>query len=544
VAARTSSFAFSGSDLDIREIGRKLDVGTVLEGSVRKSGATVRITAQLINVEDGYHLWSETYDREITDVFKIQDEIAAAIMGSLRVHLLGEEQALMVSERSGNVDAYSAYLIGKERMSLRTQGDIEAARDQFVKALELDPDYAPAHALLAHAWLLLEQERFGGKDIEKDAVDAVVTPHLARALELAPDLPEAVAIKGLHDLQRYRYDEALQAFNRAIALNPNYALAYTWRAEVAYEEERFLDMLADKEKAYALDPMSLEVSADLATEYRNFWRPQDAERVIARMFELHPDHPLAYEAALGNLANHGRYGETALLFEKALAAHPENKQFDQFKGWSFMFLGMYEDAAAAGNDEVKFAAAVMSGDTEAAEALLQQGLTDDPKTWYAYGRWLYSIEQGEGSRQQLERLVDLDIQRMDELQIPWRERCNPYLVNELRALGREAETTDMMTRCQKQVEERFKAQYLCPCSWFRVVQYTILDGRMDEAVQRADQWLGNGDSSFDLHLDPIFTQLKDRPEYAGLLARNAAQMERQREIYLAGRAEGPLAHSN
>lgn len=536
VAARTSSFAFAGSEVDIREIGRKLDVGTVLEGSVRKSGNTVRITAQLINVEDGYHLWSESYDREITDVFKIQDEIAAAIMASLRVHLLGEEKALMVSERSDNVDAWSAYLIGRERLAQRTQADIEAARAQFEKALAMDPEFAPAHALLAHAWLLLEQDRFGGEDIEQKDVDAVITPHLEQALRLAPDLPEAVAIKGLHDLRRYRYDAARTAFDRAITLNPNYALAYTWRAEIAYEEERFLDMLADKEKAYALDPMSLEIASDLAAEYRNFWRPQDAQRVIDRMFELHPDHPLAYEAALGNLANHGRFGEMALLFEKALAAHPEHEQFNRWKGWTFMYLGMYEDAAAAGDEQVKFAAALMSGDIELAESLLQAGMSTDPETWLGLGRWLYSTRGGEGSREALGRFVALSIERMDERKEPWRERCYPYLINELRVLGRESDTAEMMARCQKQVEERFKAQYLCPCTWFRVVQYTILDGRTDEAVARADQWLTNGDSSFDLHLDPIFSQLAGRPEYAGFLARNAAQIERQRQIYLAGKS--------
>jgi len=539
VAARTSSFAFAGSDMDIRDIGHKLDVGTVLEGSVRKAGPTIRITAQLINVEDGYHIWSETYDRDFQDVFKIQDEIAASIIAALRHHLLGESQARPTSERTTDMGAFSAYLIGKERMALRTREDIEAARVQFEKALEIDPDFAPAHVQLAHAWLLLEQERFGGKDMDPKEVDAVVTPHLERALELAPDLPEAIAVTGLHDLRRYRYKEAQLAFDRALELNPNYAIAYTWRAETAYQEERFLDMLADKEKAYALDPMSLEISADLATEYRNFWRPQDAERVINRMFDLHPDHPLAYQAAIGNLANHGRYGEATLMLEKALKAHPDSEMFKRWKGWSYMYLGMYDEAARVGNDEVRFAAAMMSGDQEEAESLLDQGLAGkDPATWYPYGRWLYSVTKGEGSRERLGRFLDLYIANTESKGQPWREQCHPYLINELRMVGRDGETAGMMDKCQKQVEQRFKAHYLCPCSWFEVVQYTILDGRMDEAVQRADQWLSNGDSSFDLHIDPIFAQLSDRPQYADFLARNAAQIQRQREIYLAGTDTG------
>jgi len=325
VAARTSSFAFADSELDIREIGGKLSVETVLEGSIRKSGNTIRITAQLINIDDGYHLWSETYDRNYNDIFQIQDDIAASILASLKVHLLGEEEQLVVSERTQNLDAYSAFLIGKERLALRTRENIESARDKFEQAIQIDPDYAPARVALAHAWLLLEHEEFGGTD--KKEADAVIKPQLESALALSPDLPEAVAMRGLHHQQRYRFDEALVDFNRAIQLNPNYALAYLWRSRVYYEQKQYLDMLADKEKAYSLDPMSLDISAGLAYNYGSFWRPRDADRVIARMFELHPGHPRAYQALGANLSAHGRYAEAALMLDQALEEHPGNAMF-------------------------------------------------------------------------------------------------------------------------------------------------------------------------------------------------------------------------
>ncbi|MFC1701909.1 tetratricopeptide repeat protein [Pseudomonadota bacterium] len=258
VAARTSSFAFAGSEVDIREIGAKLNVDTVLEGSIRKSGDKIRITAQLIKIEDGYHLWSETYDRDYSDIFKIQDEISAAIMASLKVHLLGEEAQPVVTERTHNMDAYSAYLIGKERLALLGKDNIELAIKKFEESIQIESDYAPAHASLARAWLMLEYEPKGP---EKEQVDLVVIPAIERAVELSPDLPEVIAVRGLHHMYRFRYDEARRDFDRAIELNPNYALAYLWRSETFYEQEKFLDMLADKEKAYALDPMSLEISA-------------------------------------------------------------------------------------------------------------------------------------------------------------------------------------------------------------------------------------------------------------------------------------------
>ncbi len=537
VAARTSSFAFAGSEEDIRSIGEKLDVETVLEGSIRKAGPTIRITAQLINVEDGYHLWSESYDREYKDIFKIQDEIASAIMDSLRVHLMAEEQARMQSEVASNLDAYSTYLIGRERMALRTEDDLEAARERFEKAIELDPEYAPAHVALAHVWLLLEQAQYGGEDVDQVEVDRIITPHLDKALALAPDHPDAIAVKGYHDLRRNRNAEAKAAFDRALTLNPNHAEAYAWRAEIAYREERFLDMLADKEKAYALDPMSLQLSADLAAEYRNFWRPEDAERIIDRMFDLHPDHPLAYQAGITNLAFHGRSAEATLMLDQAIAAHPDNEDMRHYRGHSLLYLGLFEEAAETGDQDVLVEAAIMQSDFERARELVEDGLAsgEDMGKWLGAARSFYQLGIGEGSQARFRTVMDRSLERFEARNYDWREDCWPTLAGELQLAGREEDAAAVLAKCETQMEERFKARYLCPCTLYGVVQYTILTGRLREAVERADYWLSNGDSYYFLHLDPVFKRLEGQPEYADLLARNAAQIQRQQEIYLANR---------
>ncbi|MCJ7555811.1 MAG: hypothetical protein MUP90_02720 [Gammaproteobacteria bacterium] len=541
VAARTSSFAFASHDTDIREIGQKLDVATVLEGSIRKAGPTIRITAQLIDVENGYHLWSETYDRDYTDIFKIQDEIAASIIESLKVHLLGEDGKKLVSERAANVDAYSAYLIGKERMALRTQEDITAARTQFEKALEIDPDFAPAHVQLAHAWLLLEQERFGGKDMDRKEVDAAVTPHLAKALELAPDLPEAIAVKGYQDLRRFRYAEAEVAFDRAITLNRNYALAYNWRADTAYEQGRYLDMLTDKEKAYALDPMSLEISADLAYEYRSFGRPEDADRVINRMFDLHPDHPLAYEAALSNLDAMGHEADAILLAEKAMAVHPDNESFKDWAAWDLAEIDLVEPALAINIDAASYMAYMLDDRREEAKALVDKHLaTDKPDlTWLWLARSYYQQVEGAAAKPKIAELMSQTIVRLDAEKAPWREHCAPYFVADLQAAGYAEEADEIMDVCRKRYEQRLEAKYLCPCEWFGLVMFTILDGDLDLAVQRAGKWLDDGDSSAFLNMNPAFKRLTHRPEYGSLLARNDAEVRREQQRYLAGTTSPP-----
>ena len=544
VAARTSSFSFGDSGLDIREIGKKLEVGTVLEGSVRKAGATIRITAQLIDVENGYHLWSETYDRDYTDIFKIQDEIAASILASLKVHLLGDESLPehAVAQRTVDMDAYNAFLIGNERLALRTQEDIEAARAKFEEAIRIDAEYAPAHVQLAHSWLLLEQNRYGGEDIENEDVDTVVTPHLAKALELSPESPEAIGVSGYHHLRRFRYQEAADAFDRAIALNPNYALAYSWRADTAYEQERYLDMLADKEKAYSLDPMSLEISGALAFEYRSFWRPKDAERVINRMFDLHPDHPMAYEAALDNLDAHARHGEALLVVDRAILSHPDHESFKRWRAWLLLNAGFLEDSEALGIDDANFLSFLAQGRLDEAKVIMDRKLAEgESHYWLILAAEYYRTERADNYKEKISELVDRSIAYYEDKNIPWQDRCYPYLVYNLGETGHDAAFQSMMTQCHKQFEERLKVTYLCPCTWYGMILYTIIDGRYEEAAQRADQWFTDGGSTALLEWEPMFRLLSDHPQYEDFLARNAEQMARQQQIYLSGkeRLAGP-----
>jgi len=540
VAARTSSFAFADSNVDIREIGEKLGVETILEGSIRKSGQTIRITAQLINIDDGYHLWSETYDRDYSDIFKIQDEIAAAILSSLKVHLLGETEQVVVSERTQNLDAYSTYLIGKERMSMRQQEDIETARDKFQQAIEIDPDYAPARVALAHTWLLLEREEFGEAD--KDEVDAVVLPQLEAALALSPDSAEAIAIRGLHHFQRYRYQQAEKDFDRALQLNPNYALAYLWRSQVFFEQTRYLDMLADKEKAYSLDPMSLDISSELAYDYGSFWRPRDADRIIKRMFELHPDHPRAYMALGANLGAHGKNAEMALMLEEALVHHPENELFQTWLAWGLLQIGLFDQAEARGIDEVNFMIYMDQGRLEKARELVDKGLVEDEKDWLGYSRfynWNLRKEMGD---QPFKAAVARQIAALDVDKVPWREQCRPYHIFALREAGVTDGVDSMMDNCRKRTEERVKAKYLCPCTWFNLVLFATLDNRTDDAIVRAEEWLVKGDSFSLLRNDPVIKQWSDRPEYTDILARNDEQVEQQKQIYFSGVAARDAAN--
>ena len=191
VAGRTSSFAFKGRNEDLREIGSALNVSHILEGSVRKAGNRVRITAQLIKVEDGYHVWSENYDRELDDVFAIQDEISIAILQQLKAHLVGEESTAVART---DTQAYELYLLASQRIYERNQASLQMASDLLKEAIAIDPGYAPAIAQLGIATLLLSEVSYG--DIPAREADSLATGYFHQALELDPNQAEAMSRTG------------------------------------------------------------------------------------------------------------------------------------------------------------------------------------------------------------------------------------------------------------------------------------------------------------------------------------------------------------
>ena len=229
VAARTASFQFRGTGADVRAVGQKLGVGTLLEGSVRKAGDRLRVTVQLIEVTTGFHRWSHRFDRKLDDVFAIQDEIAESVAGSLRGNVLsGHEKQALLRPHTGAA-AYEYYLRGRQHLPRLTQPDLHRSGEMFERAIGLDAGYGPAFAGLAivHATLY---EWFGGK--EDDLVRAERASQ--KALQLAPGLAEAHVARGFTLSLYQRYDEAVHEFECAIRINPNFFDAYYYFARSSF----------------------------------------------------------------------------------------------------------------------------------------------------------------------------------------------------------------------------------------------------------------------------------------------------------------------
>ncbi len=292
VIARTSSFSFKGKNADVAEIAKKLAVATVLEGSVRKSGNTLRVTAQLIRTIDSTHLWSETYDRELTDIFKVQDEIASAVVAALKLKLLPSQAAAGNQHRTANLDAYNEYLIGKQEFSRNNVDGWRHAEAGFRRSVALDPSYAPAWAGLADTLNFLSDFLDGA-----DAIAAAKHEALAaadKAVALAPDLAEGYMARGqLRYTTFWDWTGAQADIERAMLLEPNSSESRFQRAELLATLGRLAEAIAEIRKAVELDPLSPKAWSSLGWELAATGRLAEAREAAQRAVALNSESSFA-----------------------------------------------------------------------------------------------------------------------------------------------------------------------------------------------------------------------------------------------------------
>ena len=316
VAARTSAFSFKGKQTDLRTVGERLNVTTVLEGSVRKSGNRLRIMAQLINVADGYHLWSERYDRELQDIFEVQDEIAKTIADRLKVTLGAGRQKPLVKARTKSLEAYQLYLKGRFHWNQRTPEGLRKAIECFREAIEKDPTYALAYAGLADTYNLASfLNVFPPGEVMPKAKAAA-----ARALEIDDGLAEAHVSLGYASFT-YDWDWTVAGkhFQQALAVYPSYVRSHSFYPLYLSSLGRFEEALAEAKGAADIDPASPAVSHVLAVQLYLSRRFDQAVEQCHKTLEMDPYYAVAY-AMLGQAyACKGSYREALPDLDKYLA---------------------------------------------------------------------------------------------------------------------------------------------------------------------------------------------------------------------------------
>src|SRR5437773_10137339 len=326
VASRTSAFAFKGKNQDIRKVGEQLSVGTVLEGSVRKAGNRLRVTAQLVNVADGYHLWSERYDRDLEDVFAIQDEIAGNIVKALRVVLSDEERRAIEKAPTENVQAYEYYLRGRQFFHQLRRTGLQYARRMFDRVVEIDPNFALARAGIADccSFLYMYWDSSKANLEEADASSR-------KALGLDPASPEAHTSRAVALTLRRSYQEAREEFEAALRLNPMLYEAHYFYGRACFTEGKLEEAVAHYREAWRVRPedyQAIYLSAEALVKLGRRDEALDAARhglkVADAHLELNPDDARAWYLSAAALMRLGQYEHAMERARRASTIDPED----------------------------------------------------------------------------------------------------------------------------------------------------------------------------------------------------------------------------
>jgi len=325
VVARNTAFTYKGKHVDVQEVAKRLGVSFILEGSVRKAGARVRVTGQLINGKDNGHVWADRYDRDLTDIFAIQDEITHAIVEQLKVKLLPQEKKSIGQTPTGNVEAYTYYLRGRQFFHRHSKSYYQLARRMFAKAVELDPAYARAYAGIADCDSFLFLHYSAPVEIKG------IFETSAKALALESGLAEAHASQALALSLEQRYEEAMTEFEKAIALDPNSFEGHYFYARACFAQGKLERAAALFERAAEIKPDDYQSVCLLVQIYRSLGRDAEKESAARRGIEraereltLHPDNPRPAYLGATALVTLGQNDRAKEWLARTLAIDPDD----------------------------------------------------------------------------------------------------------------------------------------------------------------------------------------------------------------------------
>ena len=345
VIARHSAFSYKGKPLKVQQVGRELGVDFVVEGSVRKAGTRVRVTGQLVSCKEGSHVWAERFDRDLTDIFAIQDEITHAIVDQLKVKLLPREKKSIEQIPTQNIEAYTYYLRGREFVHRLSKHNLQIARRMFARAVELDPRYARAYAGLAdcdsHLSLIYQV------DVPIDGILATS----AKALELDSNLAEAHSSRAIALSAAQRIDEARAEFETAIALDPNSFEAHFFYARLSFQQGKIERATALYERAAEIKPSDYQCACLLSQIYRSLGREQESEEAARRGVNLaerelvaHPEDSRPAQLGAGALVRLGERDRAREWLARAVAIDPDDTNTQYNAACTYTQLGDIDTA--------------------------------------------------------------------------------------------------------------------------------------------------------------------------------------------------------
>ncbi|MDB5198250.1 MAG: hypothetical protein JWO92_213 [Chitinophagaceae bacterium] len=340
VAGRTSSFQFKGKNISLREVGRKLGVSTVLEGSVRRQNNRLRVTVQLVNAEDGFHLWSEKYDRETDDIFAIQDEVALSVTEKLKISLLETEKAIITKNPTENKEAYDLYLKGRFYWNRRGPG-LKKGLEYFLMAAGMDPDFSLAHAGIADTYALFAFYSF----LPPHHVVPKAKQAAERAITLNPARVEPYALLAfLTTFYDWDWTEAKKQFEKAIAINPAYAPAHYWYSNYLSWVGDYFHSVEEAFKAIEIEPLVSQSHNALSAVYLCFGKFEEARKSSQTAIELDANSLLSYSGLCMALYGFGEYEEAMDAIKLAVDISARHQYPLLVSSWLYAMLDNIPEA--------------------------------------------------------------------------------------------------------------------------------------------------------------------------------------------------------
>ena len=559
VTARTSSFQFKAQNLDVRAIGESLNVAAVLEGSVRKSGDTLRITAQLVSTEDGFHLWSETYDRLPEDIFAVQDDIAGSIVEGMRDHFgLAADPAVPASRITTASGAYDLYLQGLFYLNTLFQAGQEhinldgpdAALDFFSRAIDADPDFAPAWAGRARAlnWLAMMQK------VSWEEAGPGIGEYIAKALQLGPNIAEVQFAAGWVN---NTLEGSLEHYERAVEINPNYGEAHASRARILRGLGRYRESFDAAEIAIRLDPLSMWTADEALNVYFFQGKTERLEEFLAVSVRNQPrDGGVVTEAFIrSQLGQFDRFPDLQRRADVIPGFGVETGNWiagaPRHFGDIYLTLGLTDIARhwmAGLYDDAILMSEGRYG--EAVEFLKEEFETGKDKELYAY-RWQADIasslvEAYLYSDQYTELTAFFDglswsweipgLPRLDVTNPPWPEVAYTFA---LFRTGRTDQAQEWLAHLIDGLEDRLAQGIDVPNHYYELARLRSLQGRIPEAFAALELAIEKGWRRWYFDLDPILEPVRALPEFAALKARYDADISRMRDVVAADLAANP-----
>ena len=530
VSASRSSQILAEKGLAPIEIGRRLAVATILTGTVKVSGERLNIRVTLLETEKGHTLWSESFSRELKDIFAIESEISRSVVNLLQDSFT-EAGDLASLNATSSTDAYVMYLKGREEYRKQTTESMKAARQLFEQAVALDPEYAMAYVGLADTLVLLAEgdTRFGV--LQTDIAASLAQQNINKALVRQPEMAEAFAVKGYIAFLQNDFDSALANYDKAISLNPNLAKAYVWKSIALTNLQQFDEAIAVQQQAQQLDPLFLTSTYNLGILLSWRGRTQEAEEIFKQLHVDFPESTFPHEGLAGTYFSQGDFVGAIREGQKAVNLSPDNQELAYKLLGPLSQLGLTDILKSKTSDPF-YDATILIFEKKFDELFVKMDFEVEAHPddyWVAFEAGWYQAMFGDKNKAIV--LITEKRSLIDDADMYGMPYCSPAIeiAWALKAVGDEKNYLDKLTRCKTLMNEQLSSSIIHSELYYLAARIYALEGKSVEAIEALTEAIKKGWREWWTQYDPLLENLRGIDQYQIQIKFIDDELTRQRQ---------------